>query len=209
MNGADKRLRSGSQGRSRLHAAASGYGESEMRKLLLFVLVCCWWNTAAFAAPRTSLLTCDLGSGYKATLLGEAHGIEGKVLFLDINGNVEKAFLDFPDASLVGNVVLAKCVDHVLVFAMNYGPPYLKGMAVRFNADTSRIEQINFSEKSLPSWIYTNPRSLLVVFPNKGHESNKRFVVYQFVAGEGQGEEPEGFDTLPKRVGYKAIRVRH
>lgn len=178
-----------------------------MRVLLLLSLLG-YWSASAFAAPRTSLLTCDLGGGKKAALLGESHGIEGQSLFVAIDGNVSKAFPDFPDAEFVGNVVLAKCIDHALVFALNYGPPYLKGMAIRFNSSTSNVESVNSAEKALPTWIFTGSRGMLVVFPNKGNESGKRFIVYQFIAGQGQKDEPETADALPSLIGYKAIHVR-
>ena len=180
-----------------------------MKTLLLLALLGVWSSPYAAPAPRTNLLACHLGGGNKVTLISESHGLDGQALFLKVNGSTEKAFQDFPDTNFVGNVALSKCVGNILVYVLNYGTPYLKGAIVRFNPDTSRIEKTNFAEKSLPAWIYVGAHGNLVIIPTQGYgETDKKYVIYRFVAGIGQNEQPEFSNNLPSAEGYRVIRIR-
>jgi hypothetical protein len=161
----------------------------------------------ARAAPLKPVLACQLSAGQRVELLSEARGADGDALFLKFSGAPHKAFDDFPEAELVGAVVLAKCVDRVLVFGINYGPPYLKGGAIRANPTTRNIERIDFSEKAAPGWIYSGARDMLLVFPNLGHESARRFIVYRFVSASGQDEQVSYVDRLPRLASYRASRL--
>jgi hypothetical protein len=161
----------------------------------------------ARAAPLKPMLACQLSSGQSVELLSEAHGPDGEALFLRFSGAPQKAFDDFPGTELVGAVALAKCVDRVLVFGLNYGPPYLKGGAIRANPTTRKIERINFSEKAAPGWIYSGAHDMLLVFPNLGHESARKFIVYRFVSASGQDEQVSFVDRLPRLASYRASRL--
>jgi hypothetical protein len=79
----------------------------------------------ANAASLSTVSTCRLDDQSQVVLQAEP-AIDGNRFFLQIDGKVEKAFSDMPDTDFVGTIALATCVDHVLVFAISYGPPYLK-----------------------------------------------------------------------------------
>ncbi len=159
------------------------------------------------ATPTQNLFACELAANQRIELASEPRGPAGSTLFLKFSGATVKAFDDFPDVEFVGSVVLSKCVDHVLVFGMNYGPPYIKGEAIRANHRTHAIERINFAEKSTPKWIYSGPRDMLLVFPNLGNESARKFIVYRFVSDVGQEENPSFVDQLPRRTSYKVSKI--
>ena len=125
-----------------------------MKRLLLAALVAVSGALAlpAFgeeSAPLRTVLSCPLAGGESATLKAVAHGLkgeEGDDLFVDIGGKTERAFLDMPDTDFRGRIVLASCIHNTLIFALNYGPPYLKGVAIRRNQKTHAIERLYFSE---------------------------------------------------------------
>ncbi|PHV05067.1 hypothetical protein CSQ96_23015 [Janthinobacterium sp. BJB412] len=176
-----------------------------MKSIPTIVLLCAL--VPARAAPLKPVLACQLSGGQQIELLSEARGLDGDALFLKFSGAPHKAFDDFPDAEFVGKVALAKCVDRVLVFGLNYGPPYLKGGAIRANPTTRKIERIDFAEKAAPGWIYSGARDMLLVFPNLGHESARKFIVYRFVSASGQDEEVSYVDRLPRLAAYRASRL--
>lgn len=155
----------------------------------------------ADAAPLSAVSTCQLDD-QSQVVLQEEPSIDGSRLFLQIDGNVEKAFADMPDTDFVGTIALATCVDHVLVFAINYGPPYLKGVAIRKNPLNHRVERIDFSEKALPSWLYVNAATMKLVIPNIGNEVRGKYLVYQYTADAGQTNEPIASDNLPGQRGF-------
>lgn len=144
-----------------------------------------------------TLVSCKLADGTRAELKTESHGADGDALFVEEGGKTQPAFLDMPDTQFVGNVALSRCVGGVLVFALEYGPPYLKGVAIRRNPQTHADERIYFAEKALPRWLYLSKQEMLVVIPNEGNESDKKYLVYRFVAGKGQPDASAATDKLP------------
>lgn len=161
----------------------------------------------ANAASLSTVSTCQLDDQSKAVLQAEP-SIEGNRFFLQIDGKVEKAFTDMPDTDFVGTIALATCVDHVLVFAISYGPPYLKGVAIRKNPISHQIERIDFSEKALPRWLYVNASAMQLVIPNIGYEVRGKYLVYQYTADAGQPNKPIASDAMPGKRGFKMLEVR-
>jgi len=102
-----------------------------------------------------------------------------------------------PRTDFVGHIALAKCVGKTLIFALNYGPPYLKGVAIRQNPVTHADERIYFAEKALPRWLYSGRKEMLVIIPNEGDETDKKYLVYRYEAGKGQPDESTPTDQLP------------
>ncbi|KVR05484.1 hypothetical protein WK09_27280 [Burkholderia ubonensis] len=152
-----------------------------------------------------TIISCTLADRTRVTLKAESHGDDGDALFVDEGGKTQPAFLDMPDTEFVGDVALARCVGGALVFALEYGPPYLKGVAIRRNPLTHRDERICFAEKALPKWLYLGSQEMLVVIPNLGHETDKKYLVYHYVAGRGQPNESTATDKLP--VSARALRL--
>lgn len=160
------------------------------------------------AAPPRPILSCPMADGTRAVLLAQSHGLDGKSLFLQIDGKTAPAFQDMPDTEFVGDVVLAKCADKTMVFALNYGPPYLKGIALRKNPISHAEERIYFAEKALPRWLYTSKDDMLVIIPNAGLETDRKYLVYRYDAGHGQPGEGAAVDLLPPAKTYSVIVIR-
>jgi hypothetical protein len=97
------------------------------------------------STKRRTVVSCTLADGTRVTRKAESHGDDGDALFVDEGGQTQPAFLDMPDTQFVGNVALARCVGGALVFALEYGPPYLKGVAIRRNPQTHADERIYFA----------------------------------------------------------------
>ncbi|WP_232435970.1 hypothetical protein [Burkholderia ubonensis] len=166
-----------------------------MLTLICFAIVIS--STASYAdnpvpTKLRTIISCTLADRTRVTLKAESHGDDGDALFVDEGGKTQPAFLDMPDTEFVGDVALARCVGGTLVFALEYGPPYLKGLAIRRNPQTHRDERIYFAEKALPKWLYLGSQEMLVVIPNLGHETDKKYLVYHYVAGRGAAQREHG-----------------
>lgn len=161
------------------------------------------------AAPPRPILSCPMADGTRAVLLAQSHGLDGKSLFLQIDGKTTPAFQDMPDTEFVGDVVLARCADKTMVFALNYGPPYLKGIALRKNPISHAEERIYFAEKALPRWLYTSDDQMLIVIPNVGFETDRKYLVYRYDAEQGQPEAPTSVDVRPHLAQKNMVTVIH
>ncbi len=100
-----------------------------------------------------------------------------------------------PEADFVGRIALSRCVGRTLVFVLNYGSPYLKGVAIRLNPVTHVEERIYFAEKALPRWLYSGRRAMWVIIPNEGGETDGKYLVYRY--SEGRLTESAPVDRLP------------
>jgi hypothetical protein len=124
-----------------------------------------------------------------------------------MDGKTENAFTDIPGADYVGKLVLSKCLDHILVFAISYGAPYFKGVLIRRTVADGTGHRIDFAEKGLPELIYMNNRETMLVIPNIGHEVASKYLIYRYQQEKGQGEAAVGSDALPAKTGYQVIRI--
>lgn len=161
----------------------------------------------ALAAPMEIVSSCQMVDGSRVSLLAES-SIGGKQLYLKVDGKTKKAFTDMPDTDFIGQVTLAKCVNNVLIFALNYGSPYIKGSAVRKNPINHATEQLNFAEKALPRWLYLSPTEMRLVIPNIGYEVSAKYLIYRFVVGKGQENQAVDSNTLPGKQGFTVRRVK-
>ncbi|ALI04335.1 hypothetical protein C1Y08_24970 [Pseudomonas sp. FW306-02-F02-AA] len=177
-----------------------------MRKIWLYTIALLVGGPA-YAEPIKAILNCPFSDGTHASLLATST-LEGQKLFLKVDGNIQSAFSDMPNADFVGQIVMAKCVASGLIFALNYGTPYSKGVLLRKNPISHATERIDFSEKALPRWLYVGREQMRLVIPNSGHEVAAKFLVYDFVNEKGQPEEVEGVDTLPDKLGFKVLRLK-
>jgi hypothetical protein len=163
-------------------------------------------TTPAYAQPLKPILTCPLADNAQVSLLAEP-AEDGQRLFIKIDGKTHIAFTDMPESDFVGRIVLAKCVSSSLIFALEYGSPYMKGVALRKNPVTHTVEQIDFSEKALPRWLYLGPRQMRLVIPNEGYEVSSKFLLYDYVAGKAQSDTAIGIDSLPDKHGFKVVHL--
>lgn len=98
---------------------------------------------------------------------------------------------------MLGDGTCSTLKAELLVFAVEHGPPYLKGAAIRRNLQADVDERIYSSEKLRLKWLCLSGREMLVVIPNIGHETDKEYLVYQYVAGKRQPDESMATDKLP------------
>ncbi|WP_192560851.1 hypothetical protein [Pseudomonas allokribbensis] len=161
----------------------------------------------AFADAQKNLLNCPLSDGSIASLLSTSRD-DGQRLFVNINSQTETAFTDMPDPDFVGEVVMAKCMGSSLVYAMNYGSPYMKGAVLHKNPVSGTLERIDFAEKALPVSLYLNARQMRLIIPNEGYEIPEKFIVYDFISPKGQPGEPKGMNAVPDRKGFEVIDLK-
>lgn len=161
----------------------------------------------AFADVKKDLLDCPLSDGSTVSLLSTSSE-DGQRLFVKINNQTETAFTDMPDSDFVGEVALTKCAGSGLIYALNYGSPYLKGAVLRKNPDSGILERIDFAEKALPVSLYLSTRQMRLVIPNKGYEIPEKFIVYDYISPKGQPEEPEGMNAMPDKKGFEVIELK-
>lgn len=177
-----------------------------MRRRSLIVALLLAASTAT-AAPLVTVRTCRLDGGARIALLTKP-GMDGNRFYLRIDGRTGKAFTDIPEYDFVGTVAFSACVDHVLVFAISYGPPYLKGVAVRQNPVSHATERVDFAEKALPRWLYLSPTAMQLVIPNFGNEVSSKYLVYRFRAVQGQASIAGAHDALPDKKDFKVWRLK-
>lgn len=175
-------------------------------RIFLFIFLCLL-DRQAFAADSQVVRSCRLEDGSQALLLA-SHSIDGKQLSLRVDQRSEAAFSDMPDVDFVGDVVLARCIHGALIYALNYGSPYIKGAVIRKRIGAKSIDRINFAEKALPRWLYLGRSDMRLVVPNIGYEISSRYLVYEFSAQEGQQLKVIGSDRKPDEQGFKVSRVK-
>ncbi|MBK5529282.1 hypothetical protein JFT91_17625 [Pseudomonas sp. TH08] len=171
--------------------------------LLLITLMC----RSAWAGSQKTLLTCPLSDGTKIALLATSNA-DGQRLFVKFDGKIETAFTDMPDEDFVGDVMLAKCAGATLIFALNYGSPYTKGVVLRKNPASGVLERIDFAEKALPRFLYLSTGQMRLVIPNEGYEVPEKYLVYDSFARKGQPDELQGFDVLPDQRQFTVIDLK-
>ena len=149
------------------------------------------------AGGLRQVLSCPLADGSCIALDARSHGLDGDALFVRRGHKTGRAFLDMPETDFVGRIALSRCVGKTLVFVLNYGSPYLKGVAIRLNPVTHVEERIYFAEKALPRWLYSGRREMWVIIPNEGGETDGKYLVYRYSGSKGRPSESTPADRLP------------
>jgi hypothetical protein len=165
----------------------------------------------ATASPTKTIITCKISDdGAKASLIAETT-IDGNRLYLQFGDQKEKAFTDLPNTDFVGRIAMAKCVKGVLVFAMDYGSPYIKGAAIRLRHNSStpgQRERIDFAEKAMPGWLYVGREQIKIVIRNIGPGATSRYLVYSSALDNNASDVAVDANTLPsKTAGFKIVRL--
>lgn len=174
---------------------------------IYWLILLCLLASQAFAAAPQVVRSCRLGDGSQAVLLAK-DTLDGKQLSLRVDQRLEAAFSDMPDVDFVGDVVLARCIHGALIYALNYGSPYIKGAVIRKRLAAKAIDRINFAEKALPRWLYLGRSDMRLVVPNVGYEVSSRYLVYEFSARGGQQLEVISSDRKPDGHGFRISRVK-
>lgn len=147
--------------------------------------------------PYHRVLSCKMASGDKIILKvihitdNQKYFLNGDKPFLEINGKTHLAFANSIRDDMVGDIYLAKCVKHTLIFAMGQVSAYLSGVAIRQNPVTHQYERIYFAEKALPHWLYFKNNEWGIIIPNIGYETDKQYLVYTYKRGKNQPEQQD------------------
>ncbi|MDR3391108.1 MAG: hypothetical protein P4L77_05175 [Sulfuriferula sp.] len=175
---------------------------------ILLILILMFMINAIDAAPLKIISSCQMNDNTQTMLLAKASA-EGNRFYLQIDGKLRRAFTDMPNTDFVGDVATTKCDKGLFIFAITYGPPYLKGVVIRKNPVTHIVERIDFAEKALPLLVYFNNDMMRLVIPNLGNEVNTKYLVYDFHAGKGQDNEAHGVNFKPATMGFSVLQLNH
>lgn len=143
------------------------------------------------------IVSCQQKNSTKINLLSK-NSLYGDELYIEIDGKISKAFIDFPDFEFVGDIALAQCVNNTLIFALEYGPPYIKGATIRI---TKKVERLDFAEKTLPFLLDTNNKSMRLIFENTGFEDSHNFLIRK--TGKNSGS-----NKIPSPKGYTRADIK-
>lgn len=153
-----------------------------MRSMPSLVLCLATVMSVVHAAPDAGhdfTLRCELRPSEAITLQARPHGTDGHALYTIWQGHAASAFGEDPEAPIVGELRMAACVQRTLLYAIDHGPPYLQGAALRVNPVSGQLERIDFAEKALPSHLDLGQGLMRLVFPNQGGEHSLRYILYR------------------------------
>ncbi|HCS1711071.1 TPA: hypothetical protein OQP52_004591, partial [Salmonella enterica subsp. enterica serovar Typhi] len=94
---------------------------------------------------------CKLEEGNRVKLISLST-VDGSTPYLIFDNVIVSAFLDGSIYS--GDIILSKYIHHSLIFALNYGAPYMKGCLITgLSASAERSYKPNgfcFTERNIP-----------------------------------------------------------
>ncbi|MDK9355126.1 hypothetical protein QQF54_00215 [Lelliottia sp. V106_10] len=137
--------------------------------------------------------------------------IDGDTLYLKFRNILTGAFLEpWEDNYLtVGDIVLSTCVNNSLVFAINYGSPYLKGCLVTgWNENDNKPESFCFAERNTPEAVWFGQKNILIIIRNQMDVGSwhGKYIIYD--NSKKSGERASSSDVLPSKHGYKIFQVK-
>ncbi|EAM7923127.1 hypothetical protein FA099_22445, partial [Salmonella enterica] len=98
---------------------------------------------------------CKLEDGNRVKLIS-LRTVDGSTPYLIFDNVIVSAFLDGTIYS--GDIILSKCIHHSLIFALNYGAPYMKGCLITgVSVSAERKYQPNgfcFAERNIPESVW-------------------------------------------------------
>ncbi|ECH6240221.1 hypothetical protein FP070_22210, partial [Salmonella enterica] len=98
---------------------------------------------------------CKLEDGNRVKLIS-LRTVDGSTPYLIFDNVIVSAFLDGTIYS--GDIILSKCIHHSLIFALNYGAPYMKGCLITGGSvSAERKYQPNgfcFAERNIPESVW-------------------------------------------------------
>ncbi|HAX1597372.1 TPA: hypothetical protein J0720_001218, partial [Escherichia coli] len=98
----------------------------------IMLILLCFFSFPCFSGDKIKIVkTCQLKKNESVQLLS-LRTIDGDTLYLKFRNVITGAFLDTPTKSydFFGDVVLSQCINGSLIFALEYGSPYIKGCLV-------------------------------------------------------------------------------
>lgn len=168
---------------------------------------------SGIAAAQTTVGTCLLGKKHHETvsvIAGEPIA-DSRVIALKSKSEVRPhlIFGSENDASR-GSKIRVRCVgkeEKVLLLVGEFlGSGYPRGVAVRFNK--GRLEQIEFAEPGLPTFVDLTPSETRLIFSRHGPEIAAQFAIYTYVSGAGSMPDVKEAQRVPRSVDGVRIPVR-
>lgn len=148
---------------------------------------------------------CKLDEGNRVKLIS-LHTVDGNAPYLIFDNVIVSAFLDGSIYS--GNIILSECINHSLIFALNYGAPYMKGCLITgLSASAARKCQPNgfcFAERNIPESVWFGEEHTLIIIKNNNSvgEWRGKYIIY-----DSRGDEGQTFNELPDTKNYKIYRL--
>ncbi|ECE1677254.1 hypothetical protein LNQ01_004436, partial [Salmonella enterica] len=107
---------------------------------------------------------CKLEDGNRVKLIS-LRTVDGSTPYLIFDNVIVSAFLDGTIYS--GDIILSKCIHHSLIFALNYGAPYMKGCLITgVSVSAERKYQPNgfcFAERNIPESVWFGEEHTLII----------------------------------------------
>ncbi|MEO3988826.1 hypothetical protein [Pseudocitrobacter cyperus] len=148
--------------------------------------------------------TCELNEGLEVKLIS-LRTIDGDTPYLVFDNVIVNAFLEGKETS--GDLVLAKCINHSLIFALNYGSPYIKGCLITGLIAMTKVEVkpdwFCFAERNIPESVWFGKINTLIIIKNDNAvgEWQGRYVIYD------NTKETYSSDALPDTNGYEIYNL--
>ncbi|MDN7879249.1 hypothetical protein [Burkholderia aenigmatica] len=149
------------------------------------------------------VLRCPLArDGTKSIEILTGHPIAGTYLYyLKRNKESPVPVYSGDEDQSRGEGVKYECAgsaEHVFVISGEFTSNYIQGVAIRYNVYAKEWERIDFSERARPTRIYLGRSGVLVVIPNLGNETSKKYIIYRYAADSGQTFEPAASNEMPE-----------
>jgi hypothetical protein len=160
-----------------------------------------------------NVVHCALGQGRTHSIeLFRTHPIaDTAVYYLAKDGGAETLLYRGEKEQSRGGDVRYECSgarERVLVVSGEFTSDYLQGVAIRYNSASAEWERIDFAERARPARIDLLRTGMLVVIPNLGHETGKKYLIYRYIAGKGQEPKAQASDTLPEPDGAEVVLLK-
>ncbi|EGO7057258.1 hypothetical protein IU738_004643, partial [Salmonella enterica] len=119
--------------------------------LKIFMLFWMFFSCYCLSEDIKNIKDCKLDEDNRVKLISLLT-VDGNTPYLIFDNVIVSAFLDGSIYS--GDIILSKCIHHSLIFALNYGAPYMKGCLITgVSASAERKYQPNgfcFAERNIP-----------------------------------------------------------
>ncbi len=170
-------------------------------RLSIIVILLALMPVNCLPATIKKLQTCAVPEEKEIILLS-LQTIDGDTPYLAFDNTITSAFLD--GSVRTGELVLAKCVNHTLIFALSYGPPYISGCVITGIKETDAQKIVPqgycFAERNAPEAVWFGKNHTILVIRNiegKGEWQGK-YILY-----DSRKDEAWATDSLPNNDGYQ------
>ncbi|EBS2175500.1 hypothetical protein DPT14_11120 [Salmonella enterica subsp. enterica serovar Telelkebir] len=173
--------------------------------LKIFMLFGMFFSCYCLSEDIKNIKDCKLDEDNRVKLIS-LHTVDGNTPYLIFDNVIVSAFLDGSIYS--GDIILSKCIHHSLIFALNYGAPYMKGCLITgVSVSAERKYQPNgfcFAERNIPESVWFGEDHTLIIIKNNNSvgEWRGKYIIY-----DSRGDAAQTFNKLPGTKNYKIYRL--